>query len=593
MSLDLIAEVSSENFFEVIIIGGGTCGLAAAARLCEEHPGTLYTDDEHQRFHWLKQRKSSIKTVNSRRKDPIKSDKFVPQDLLIIDSTSSKFLKQWDNQFENCKIPFLRSPMFFHPDPANIDGLFTYFEANRRDKDSDLLKIENVVGKEYSKHKNKTAMKKNSKKSEKRYTHSRSGLVDVNMRDWRDYYRPSTQLFKKFCEDIVTRYDLSDRILQDEVLNVKYGNLHVVDKGYLGPGFCIKTRRNRILAGKVCIIANGHTGKINFPIKPFGEDLDIQKNCCHTSHIFSGKVQVPASCIKEKIDKREKSQVVVIGGGQTAAQIIDALIKEGVEKIYMITRDRMKVKHFDFHLDWVTKYRNVKKAEFFQQDTDEDRLAMIYDAREGGSVNPEYYRKLKNYEKEGRLQIMARSIITESYWDEQMRRWDIHVECHMTTNHRKLEVDKLQKTTLKDVDYVYFATGISQDIHCAPFLREIIENYRIPIVGGFPALTENLQWNDSIPLFMLGKNASLRVGPSSPNLDGARLGAERIGWYIQSMKERGQLDWEPNTVATDRSDKNTYSESGKSLSLRNESSLETRLNLATGKMNWFTLLEFQ
>jgi cation diffusion facilitator CzcD-associated flavoprotein CzcO len=34
---------------DVLIIGGGPCGLAVAARLHESTPSALFTDSEHQR----------------------------------------------------------------------------------------------------------------------------------------------------------------------------------------------------------------------------------------------------------------------------------------------------------------------------------------------------------------------------------------------------------------------------------------------------------------------------------------------------------------------------------------------------------------
>lgn len=75
------------------------------------------------------------------------------------------------------------------------------------------------------------------------------------------------------------------------------------------------------------------------------------------------------------------------------------------------------------------------------------------------------------------------------------------------------------------------------------------------------------------------KNAALQVGPTSANLDGARLGAERIGWYLQNMKLQGEFDWSPVKVITTE---NTRS-----------STFDKRLQLAGGLINWFELLEFE
>jgi 2-polyprenyl-6-methoxyphenol hydroxylase-like FAD-dependent oxidoreductase len=41
------------HIHDILIIGAGPCGLAVAARLHEHTSSALFTDTEHQRFHWL------------------------------------------------------------------------------------------------------------------------------------------------------------------------------------------------------------------------------------------------------------------------------------------------------------------------------------------------------------------------------------------------------------------------------------------------------------------------------------------------------------------------------------------------------------
>lgn len=47
-------------------------------------------------------------------------------------------------------------------------------------------------------------------------------------------------------------------------------------------------------------------------------------------------------------------------------------------------------------------------------------------------------------------------------------------------------------------------------------------------------------WKADVPLFMTGRFAALRVGPGAANLEGARLGAERIVWGLQDVFKQGE-----------------------------------------------------
>lgn len=58
--------VPPDDFYDLVVIGGGPHSLALAARLSEQFPAALYTDDEHQRLAWLKKYESE--SVNDARK---------------------------------------------------------------------------------------------------------------------------------------------------------------------------------------------------------------------------------------------------------------------------------------------------------------------------------------------------------------------------------------------------------------------------------------------------------------------------------------------------------------------------------------------
>ncbi|KAI5967569.1 hypothetical protein CANMA_003003 [Candida margitis] len=541
-------QIEPDNFRDGIIIGGGTCGLAVAARLCENHPGSLFTEDEHQRFHWLKQRGHKTNKVKSKQR--FDYDRFHPKDLLVIDTRNNMFMAQWDSQFSACQIPHLRSPMFFHVDPSDIDGMISYAHLNKREKE--LMEITNVVGKEFSKHQQKRLKSK---------LKSTDGIVDINMRDWKDYYRPSTKLFHDYCMEVVERYRLQDGIVNDEVESIEHRLIQSGDD--LGKGFVIRTKSGKIYGCKFAVVASGHRGKINYPLS-ICPDPHFPNGSCHTTHLFSKQVQFLDS---QYFSNPDRKNIVIIGGGLTSAQLAHVACQDPtVSSVHLVFRSGIKIKHFDFHLDWVAKYKNVKKSAFYNLGTNELKYEMMNEAREGGSINPEYYKKLKQHVKNGRLNWMTETQVVEQGWENGS--WEL-----------SLRKQNSEAKRLSKIDYVYYATGIQADVESLPFLHTMFDEFPIDVCNGYPSLTDNLQWNKEIPLYMVGKNAALQVGPTSANLDGARLGAERIGWHLQNMKLQGEFDWSPVSVITNND--------GRS------STFDKRLQLAGGSINWFELLEFE
>lgn len=531
--------IAIENFFEAIVVGGGTCGLAVAARLCEDTPGSIFTEDEHQRYHWLRQRKSKLGIVS---KDCSKlslfrlKTKLDASQILVLDAVADTFMGQWDNQFASCQIPVLRSPMFFHPDPVNIDGMISYAFHNKRDKD--LVEIHNVVGKEYSKHQQKRVLKKQSKKNPTplvgESNHDRPGVIDINMRDYRDYYRPSTNFFHDFCADLVERYNLGSRVRNDEVMSIDYGEILVNTQNLPIQGFTITTKSGQVYGARNCVVCLGHRGRINYPLAGLKDKNATLAHSCHTTHIFSKQVEFPHPKLLEKRPNGMPAAITIVGGGLTSAQLAHLCCQKGI-KTTLLLRGPIKIKHFDFHLDWVTKYKNLKKSSFYMLDTDEERLELIQSSREGGLVNPEYYKLLQKHVASGRLQLLKHTQIAHGQLVDG--EWELELTQRMP---------KEEEQTIKmRSNYVCCATGILADVMGLGFLQPIVAKFPIELVGGFPCLTDDLQWHEQVPLFMAGKNASLRIGPTSANLDGARLGAERIGWKIQdSYTEEVEEDME-------------------------------------------------
>lgn len=171
--------IDEAAFTPLVIIGAGPHALALAARLSEPRPAALYSDLEHARLAWLQREDRGRRDEKARRRtvkghwgarrlvEPAKAtlaglsaassddddDAVGRPAIQVLDSSGPEWLARWDSYFTGLGIKHLRSPMLFHPSPADADALVAY--AQREDREDELLPIKGVVGAELSRHQRK------------------------------------------------------------------------------------------------------------------------------------------------------------------------------------------------------------------------------------------------------------------------------------------------------------------------------------------------------------------------------------------------------------------------------------------------------
>ncbi|RAK76270.1 FAD binding domain protein [Aspergillus fijiensis CBS 313.89] len=548
----------------VLIIGAGPCGLAVAARLREETPSAMFTDDEHQRYHWINKHRGRMALVqaHARRRRGVRAERYgrvrassgsasedgggssgpVPgltssgssissssslsgsertsvaddddddedglesMSTLVLDGSGPRWMEKWNRAFRTLEIEQLRSPMFFHVDPRDRDGMLAY--TQEKDRLGDLWEISGCVGKELSKHRRKKLRAGRGKPPQE---------PEIDERDRKDYFSPSTGLFADYCASIVARYRL-DRpglIRQSEVTDIRYG-IHRHSDSKI---FTVTAADGTQHHSRAVVLA---IGPGTHKILPFPLTGPEQAGACHSSEIRA----FPSASIQTKIRARQATHVVVVGGGLTAAQLADMAIRRGVSKVWLLMRSDFKVKHFDLTLNWMGKFKNLEKARFWSADTDDERLAMIAAARGGGSVTPRYQKILKQHAARGRLAVHPRTVIVDRRYDPATSTWTLATD------------PPIPELAAIPVDYIYFATGMRADVTQMPLLDTMRRDYPVETRQGLPCLTEDLMWCDGVPLFLAGRLAALRLGPGAANLEGARLGAERIAWAMEDVLGR-------------------------------------------------------
>lgn len=145
-------------------------------------------------------------------------------------------------------------------------------------------------------------------------------------------------------------------------------------------------------------------------------------------------------------------------------------------------------------------------------------------ARNGGSIPPRFYKKLQAHIARGVLSIHPNTVITSQIWDPARKTWT-------------LDTKPMVSDIPSQVDYIFYATGARPDVEHIPFLSPLREKIPIKTIGGMPCLTDDLTWAQDVPLFVSGRLAGLRIGPDCGNLEGARIGAERISWALAEILE--------------------------------------------------------
>jgi hypothetical protein len=327
----------------------------------------------------------------------------------------------------------------------------------------------------------------------------------------------------------VDRYKLSDSIVsQEQVEDIRYD--HVREFSDDQKIFSVKTNKGCHYAKTVVVAVGG-----NQPQIPCALSTEELLGATHAMHI---KI-FPPIYTEKKIAAGAETNVLVVGGGLTSAQIADLAVRRGVTKVWLIMRGPLKVKHFDIGLEWVGKFRNIEQAVFWNSKSAEERYQKVMDARNGGSITPYYKKIVEKHISIGRLNMLLHTTINSKKWDPISKTWSVSLNG--------------DREDLPPIDHIYFATGVGTDFESLPCLQSMCRDYPVKSCGGFPCITENMTWREDVPLFVAGRFAALELGPGAHNLIGARIGADRIAWSIEKMlgiEEGGdQSNWAQEKVS--------------------------------------------
>ncbi|XP_028836502.1 uncharacterized protein LOC114790529 isoform X2 [Denticeps clupeoides] len=224
--------------------------------------------------------------------------------------------------------------------------------------------------------------------------------------------------------------------------------------------------------------------------------------------------------------------VMVVGGGLTSAHINSIALQQGASHVTWVMRKHLQLKQFDVgdvesligrysHMEHGIKMDGLAYLrQFYSERSLHKRLAMIKQARKGGAVTPEAYAQLQPFIQAGQLTVKAYCQVSEAKWCYQSQKWKV----------------ALSNSEMWTGDQIWLATGCKLDVKQDPMLSDVLREFPIQVIEGWPCILENLKWAPGCPLYMMGQYAGLQIGPHAVNLAGGQAASLLISKDIIGQK---------------------------------------------------------
>lgn len=301
------------------------------------------------------------------------------------------------------------------------------------------------------------------------------------------YQAPGTELFDDFCDQVVDEYDLGDAVDVGRVTGVgRDGTVAWIDAA--------GTTHNR-RAGRVVLASNPMR-----PVMPAGlveptgtTWLDDDEPARHPMPVHAG--QVDARCA------RPGDHVVIVGGGLTAGHLACGAVARGA-RVTLVTRRHVVEREFDTDPGWLGP-RHLQR--YLATDCLATRARMASEARGGGSMPGWMLARLSELLRAGSL---------------------THQVVPTTTEPPFGLADAVAEL---GADHVWCATGWTLVTSCDPVLGPLVRTTGCGTVGELLALGPRLELpRTSAPIHVVGRPATLLLGPTAGNLAGARRAADLV-----------------------------------------------------------------
>ena len=300
------------------------------------------------------------------------------------------------------------------------------------------------------------------------------------------YAQPSTQLFSDFCNVVLAELMEHRVYYQFEVAKLRW------DKGTGKFPFRLISTDNEGFRSRCVILAIGTDDCAYIPPEFMRWQCLYPDRILHASE-FSVSEEFGTSPVK----------IVVVGGGLTAGTLAKSLSEVGHD-VALMARKPLRTEQFDFPPVWLGP---KALAEFASEANFQQRYEIIQQNRGEGSITPDIMGALMDAPN---IKLYPETCIH-----------------NIVESAQGLQIETT-RDTITDVSRVILATGYQFNLRRYGFLRELITQYRIPLVRGLPRLDDDLQLYPIQNLFGSGTIAQLQIGPAAGNIAGASLAYERL-----------------------------------------------------------------
>jgi hypothetical protein len=398
-----------------------------------------------------------------------------PRKSVCVIDPHSEWMEGWKEKFRALDIDFLRSPALAHPNAFDKNALLAYAIENNREDEL----IESGCS---------------DQKSLLRLGETQIGLWKL----------PSTKLFLDFCDDLSTR--LSYDFIQGTVKDLS--KVFLSDNSHPEEEECFQVTLNDgiIVKATSVILAMGTVGE-NIVPPGLAEVPTIFK------YQWTEMDRIPTGA----------ETVLVVGGGLSAVQAAHRALRQN-KRVVLCSRRPLVERHFDLHFDWFDRRTSTKCMADFYHLSVQERLRLLKESRDGGSVPPIYMNDIRKWERSGMLKVVVGDAQYDRSIDVAMLPAAGGVSTS-STNSSSVQVWIQGEPQIFDA--IVLACGVQPDCARSALINNITEKWPIDIIGGFPSITEDLKWTTD-NLFVVGGMGSLNIGPDAGNLMGMKRAAQVV-----------------------------------------------------------------